>query len=157
MAVIRQQIDIPLRPEQVWQTLRYPEYMELWNRKCVECQGLGHEARVGDRFSAKFQMRPGARINECEAEVLAVEPAQRIVIRYHTQQPKGYVDDTLELIAQQGGAATRVKQNVDMKHSGMPKWALLVIGFIARFGKPKGDIPPMQELYDVCLAQAGMK
>lgn len=156
MSKIRQQIDIPLRPEQVWQTLRYPEYMELWNPKCVECRGLGRESRVGDRFPAKFQMRPGARVNECECEVVEIVPTEKIVTRYYTQQPVGYTEETISLEARKGGAVTRVAQFLDLRHSGIPKWALWVIGFIARFGKPRGDGVPLQELRDVCLAQAGM-
>lgn len=157
MSEIRQHIDIPLRPEQVWETLRFPEYMELWNPKCIECQGLGREAQIGDRFAAKFRMREGARVNECACEVMAVEPAEKIVIRYQTEQPKGYMVETIELISRKGGAATRVQQVVDLRHSGIPKWALWLIGFISRFGKHKGARPPMQELCDVCMAQAGMR
>ncbi len=157
MSTIFQQIDIPLSPEQVWETLRYPEYQELWNPKCLECQGLGREARVGDRYAAKFQMREGARIQACECEVVEIIPAAKLVTRYHMTQPAGYVEETLLLVPIDGGAVTRVEQTLDLSHSGLPKWALWVVGFIARFGKPKGDTPPLAELREVCMAQAGMK
>ncbi|GHC03137.1 SRPBCC family protein [Cerasicoccus arenae] len=151
--ILRSRIDISLPPDKVWEMLRYAEYMELWNPKCVSCPSLGRELQVGDTFSATFKLTKEG-VSDCE--VLALEPCQRITIRHRPREMKGYVDETYHLLPRKNGQTTRVEQVLDVTHSSIPRWAQALMYFLNRFGRKMGD-GPLEGLRDAAIAQAGMR
>ncbi len=148
--ILRDCIDIELPPEPVWEMLRYAEYMELWNPKCVSCPSLGRELRQGDRFVATFKM---SREQVTDVEVRALEPFQRLALRHFPREMGGHVDEIYTLEVRKNGRATRVRQVVDMRQAGFPKWVVPIIWLINVLGRKKG-IGPLEGLRDAAIAQA---
>lgn len=149
--IIREQIDIALPPEPIWEMLRFAEYLELWNPKCVRSTGPGRELRVGDRFQATHKL---SRETTSDVEVLAMVPQRELVLRYYPREMGGYVDETITL-EPISPTRTRVRHATDMTHSSIPKWVRPLIWFLTRFGKKTGP-GPLDGLRDAAIAQAGM-
>ncbi|MEO0794191.1 MAG: hypothetical protein AAFX93_03460 [Verrucomicrobiota bacterium] len=150
---IHSQIDIPLPPSDIWSTLEYPELMELWNPHCKNAQALGRPMRKGDRFNASFELN--SKPTEAQCEVLEMDAMKLLVVRHHiVSEKKTYIDERYEL-KPLNKESTRVSQSIELNHSGMPKWVLLIIALIHRFGTPQNK-GPLDGLKEVTIAHKDM-
>ncbi len=152
--IFRDRIDIELPPEPIWEMLRYAEYMELWNPKCLHSPGLGRPLELGDRFEATFKL---TRESKSEVEVVEFEPMQRIVFRHQSEEIKGYAVESYALEAIRDGQTTRVKQQLDMRKLAFPIWVKPLIWLIALTGRKMDNNGPLAGLRETAIAQAGME
>ncbi len=151
--IFRDCIDIELPPEPIWEMLRYAEYQELWNRKCVHCPGLGRPLQLGDRYSATYRL---SRESQSEVEVIEFEPLRSIAFRHHPEDMGGYAEERYSLEPRKNGQVTRVRQELDMRKLDFPLWVRPLLWLIALIGRKVGNDGPLEGLRDAAIAQAKM-
>jgi|GEM_PF-3235137 len=136
--------DINADAQLVWPFVADPVFMSMWNPKIVAVQREADEpVRQGERFSVTYQM--SGRESPSNVEVIACEPFQRVVYRHTiTQQSKEQVVEECYEISPRGNGV-RVKQVMDISHSGIPLVFRILIWFIMRFGRSVGQ-PYMEKL-----------
>ena len=141
---LRESIEVPAFPEQVWAMIADPDTWPGWNPKIQtvrrDRKGL---AQVGEQFHANFKMR--GRELPSNVEVLQLDPYVHLLLRqsYDYQQRIRSVEVTFDLTAKANGV--RLTQTVDLSRTGI-WWPLrLLIALIHRFGRPSGK-GPLDEL-----------
>jgi uncharacterized protein YndB with AHSA1/START domain len=124
---------IEASPATVWEVLKDPSLMPLWNSKIVACDILSDgEPRQGYRFKVHFKWREKEQLSD--AEFIEFDTCNTLTIRYEKGMlaPKGYVDESFILEPDEGG--TVLTQRVNIRHSGLPWWAKLLMKWISTGG-----------------------
>ena len=144
-SVDRRTFDVPAY--RVWEIIREPGNQPAWNPKCVFAENIG-TAAVGRKFAVTYRWKE--KDMKAMGEVMEILPEQKIVFRYHYEDGPmaGSADEEFELI-REGMDRTTLVQTIHFKHSGIPKWAQILMGLISRFGRHVGPGEPLDGLDDL--------
>lgn len=152
MTIMRERTTIAALPAQIWPYLADPELMAGWNPKIVE---VDRSARgpvcLGERYAMTYRMS-GKSQQMCVA-VVELQVNQRLVLRHEQDpaRPDQYVLEEYHLAELAG--KTHVTQRINLKHSGMPRWARPLFWLIHTFGRPTGK-RYLEELRDLVEADS---
>jgi len=137
-------------PQAVWDFLKKPENMLLWNPKVKHVSpSCFSDIQQGYRYAITYQMRESAMASKFQAEFVHFEPFSKLVIR-HTgglSAPQDRViEETYELLERDGG--TFLTQTICVTNSGINIFLRLLIRVIQKWGKPTGK-PYLEVLRDI--------
>ena len=133
---MRMQTTINAPAEAVWPFVADPVLMSAWNEKIieVECDHAG-PASLGETYGITYVMSGRKVAAECEV-ILCAPPSEFAVRCKLMQQPGRHVDECYNLTER--GGHTRLTQFIDLRHSGIPRWALWIMRFIQGAGTAQG-------------------
>lgn len=121
----------------IWPWLVEPEKMKAWYEKLVSLsRSRTGPVQLGERYWTKHELK--GRTKEVLVEVVELVEQQRLVLLYQMNETKrgGEVRETLELRPR--GERIRVIRTIDIRRSGIPWIARLLIELIHRWGRPEG-------------------
>jgi uncharacterized protein YndB with AHSA1/START domain len=100
-------IYVEASPSAVWEVLRDPNLMELWNPKCVRSRAGEGPFGAGFTFEAAFRLGGGPE-RSAECRIQEYQPNELLTTRYSGSAFKkgGYVMETYRLIPR--GQGTKV-------------------------------------------------
>jgi len=136
--VARESISIAASPQIVWPWMADFDHMAVWNEK-LESHNAPSLDRLGVGASFWVTYRWRETTHQMRANVEMLNAPFRFTVRYDGGDlgRDGWVRETVKLSPFHG--TTVLKREVRMHDPRIPRWARLVIGLIARFGKPKGE------------------
>ncbi|MFZ2300942.1 MAG: SRPBCC family protein [Gallionella sp.] len=145
-------------PETVWDFLKKPENMLLWNPKVKHVSpSCFSDIQQGYRYAITYQMSESAMASKFQAEFSHFEPFSKLVIR-HTgglSAPQDrIIEETYELLARNGG--TFLTQTICIRNSGINIFLRLLIWIIQKWGKPTGE-PYLGTLRDIIENSVGKR
>jgi uncharacterized protein YndB with AHSA1/START domain len=149
--------EVAAPPQTVWEHVTDPQRMADWHEKLVEVRRTARgPLYAGERFGTTYVMsKKRTRQQVAETEVLRCEPWTTLVLRHHLQGDgrTGYVDETFQLLPQDGGRTTRVEHAVDFAGAGLPLWMRAIMWCVTRTGRPQGE-GILEPLKRACEMQA---
>lgn len=135
---LRERVTIRASCEEVWRWIADPDQIARWNPKLVAIdRGGGGPLRLGERFDAVYRMK--GRDRETSCEVVEVREPDLLIIRNRPMpdRPAGaYVDECYRLRPARQG--TRLVQEIDFTHSGVPWFFQLLMWLIHSTGEAVG-------------------
>ena len=143
---LRDSVFIDALPQDVWPHVADPARAAQWNPKIVNVNRTEEGPLTGgEEYEMEYEM--AGRRTPFRATVIELAPPRRLVLRL--RQPDWpahrYVDQAYELTTRRGG--TRLRQLVDLRHSGL-RWPVrALLWLLDRFGKKtKGKTPYLERL-----------
>lgn len=133
---MRMQTTIHAPAEAVWPFVADPVLMSAWNEKIIEVdRAAAGLVTLGESYQITYVMSGKQTRSMCE--VIKCDPPHELVIRCKLlDQPGRHVDECYQLTERHG--TTQLTQFIDLRASGIPRWARAIIWLITRFGESKG-------------------
>lgn len=143
--MLREKIFIDgLKPPEVWPFLADPQWMQQWNAK-LSGVSRGRQGVLlrGERFEMRYTI--GGRQRSMTATVEECMPERRLAITHRQADwpPGRCVRESYELLGQDEG--TLIRHALDVRQSGLPLWARLLIRVIGWLGTPT-ETGPLEKL-----------
>lgn len=133
---MRMTVTINAPADLVWLFVADPVLMSAWNEKNVDIKRQqGGPVTLGESYQMTYVMKGNALASACE--VVACKPPRELKIRCTMlDRPGRHVDECYTLTERDG--QTHLVQLIDLRWSGIPRWALALIWFIQKTGKTQG-------------------
>ena len=124
----------------IWKVLSDPNFMEMWNPKCVRCHVGNGPFVAGFTYEATFRLSKSAE-RKAECTIEEYQPDRLLTTKYSGSAFKrgGYVRETYHLIPKQSG--TRIEQVIDFTYSEISIIIQLIMKIISTVGHPAGKGP----------------
>ena len=135
--------------EKLWDLLKDPGNMPLWNPKCIDVK-VDKNIYIGSRFEVTFQMREGAEAGKMDCEVIEFKEYKKLVIRYSGEMVKGKIGhmDEIFIIAPAKNGQLELKRHLDLSKTKLPFFLRIIMWFISTFGYSVGKTC-MEEIRDL--------
>lgn len=123
----------------VWPIVATAETYREWNDKITHVEATG-PFTLGQRFATRFALHGPP--TQFMTQVTALVEGSVIELRHSSPLGSGAraeVEATERVTIEGSGARTVVTKVVTVRNHGLPWWALLLVWFVTRVGKPAGE------------------